>query len=44
MVSAFVFMDAAGNEDKDIPGELKMKYTLSRILGRYVLKNLIKYR
>ena len=34
--SAFVFMDAAGSENRDIPEELKKKYTLSRELGRYV--------
>ncbi|KAK2162873.1 hypothetical protein LSH36_90g05044 [Paralvinella palmiformis] len=31
---AFVFMDAAGSENRDIPEELKKKYTLSRELGR----------
>ncbi len=34
-VLAFVFMDANANDDSDLPDELKQKYTIAKLLGRY---------
>ena len=34
-IAAFIFMDANSSEDEDLPAELRDKYTLSRLLGRW---------
>ena len=36
-VVAFVYMDANANDDSDLPDELKQKYTIAKLLGRYTL-------
>ena len=36
LFSAFVFMDLSANDDKDLPEELRNKYTMSKMLGRLV--------
>ena len=38
-VVAFVYMDANANDDSDLPDELKQKYTIAKLLGRYTLTN-----
>ena len=32
-------MDANANDDSDLPDELKQKYTIAKLLGRYTLLN-----
>ena len=36
-VVAFVYVDANANDDSDLPDELKQKYTIAKLLGRYTL-------
>ena len=42
-VVAFVYMDANANDDSDLPDELKQKYTIAKLLGRYTLNILVKF-
>ena len=41
-VVAFVYMDANANDDSDLPDELKQKYTIAKLLGRYTLNTFVK--
>ena len=41
-VVAFVYMDANANDDSDLPDELKQKYTIAKLLGRYMLNTFLK--
>ena len=42
-VVAFVYMDANADDDSDLPDELKQKYTIAKLLGRYTLNILVKF-
>ena len=36
-------MDANANDDSDLPDELKQKYTIAKLLGRYTLNIFVKF-